>query len=202
MCLLLETIKIENGKPCLLPLHQKRFDEARSKLFSSTKPIDLSQSIKVPDDCQSGIFRCRIEYGQQIEKIEFIPFQPRIFQSLRLITDNTIDYSHKYADRSRLNQLLAQRGHCDEIIIVKNGLITDCTIGNLVFSDGQHWHTPASPLLHGTQRNHLLQQGLICETKITVSDLHNYQQAGIINVFYSLGNMPVMAVEKVLKSKF
>lgn len=198
MSLLLETIKIENGKPCLLPWHQKRFDEARSLLFGTCPPINLSELIRVPAHCQSGIFRCRIEYSRQIEKTEFLPFLPRTFQSLRLVTGNHINYALKYADRSALNQLLAQRGECDEIIIVKNGLLTDCTIGNLVFFDGQHWHTPASPLLRGTQRSHLLAQALIRETEIRISDLPLYQQAGIINVFYNLENMARVAIQNII----
>lgn len=38
------------------------------------------------------------------------------------IEANDIDYSYKSTDRTELNRLTAQKGDCDDIVIVKNGL--------------------------------------------------------------------------------
>ncbi len=46
-------------------------------------------------------------------------------------------------------------------LCVKNGLVTDCTIGNLVFFDGTGWVTPDQPLLKGTKRQALLDRKLV-----------------------------------------
>ena len=189
MCLLLETIKLENGKLVNIEFHNERFNKSRKNLFALS-PRNLEDLIEIPKNYQTGIYRCRVVYGQQLESVEFIQHQPRKINSLQIIVDNSISYNYKFVDRSDLQKLYEKRGDADEIIIIKNGLVTDCFIGNLVFFDGKKWLTPNQPLLQGTQRQKLLAAGKIQETKITEKDLPNYSEAGIINVFYDLNNMP------------
>ena len=52
------------------------------------------------------------------------------------------------------------RGACDEILIIKDGHITDTSISNIVFRlpDGW-WLTPFTPLLKGIMRTYLLESG-------------------------------------------
>lgn len=188
MCLLLETIKLENGNLVNLKYHNQRFNKARKNLFSLEKE-DLSELIQIPEIYKTGLFRCRILYQQEIKKIEFIPHQLKPIKSLQIVTDNTIIYSYKYADRTQLQKLYEQRASADDIIIIKNGLVTDCFIGNLVFFDGKNWLTPKSPLLRGTQRQKLLDEGNIKEAIIAKDELSTFEFVGIINVFYNLGNM-------------
>lgn len=189
MSLLLETIKIENGKPANLEWHNRRFNKARNDLFSLAE-LDLKELLVIPESCRTGIFRCRILYGESIDKIEFIPYQPREIRSLQVVRDDSIEYAYKYADRSNLQALYDQRGPADEILIIKKGLVTDCFIGNLVFFDGQKWWTPDQPLLQGTQRQKLLDEEQIYEARITENDLNAYEEVGLINVFFDLNNMP------------
>ena len=92
----------------------------------------------------------------------------------------------KYSDRSLINTLFAQRGTCDEIIIIKNGKVTDCSIGNLIFRQGKKWYTPDSPLLLGTQREKLLQEGKIQERTIFQEDIVNFDEIKIINAMNTL----------------
>ena len=92
----------------------------------------------------------------------------------------------KYADRCLINTLFAQRGSCDEIIIIKNGKVTDCSIGNLIFRQGEKWYTPDTPLLLGTQREKLLQEGKIQERTIFQEDIVNFDEIKIINAMNSL----------------
>ena len=92
----------------------------------------------------------------------------------------------KYTDRSLINTLFAQRGACDEIIIIKNGKVTDCSIGNLIFRQGKKWYTPDTPLLLGTQREKLLQEGKIQECTIFQEDIVNFDEIKIINAMNSL----------------
>ena len=193
---LLETIKLENGKLVNLSYHNQRFNKARRELFSLPEQ-DLTELIQIPEDCTQGLFRCRVLYGQEIEKVEFIPHHPRIMTSLKVVHDDSIDYTYKYADRTQLQKLYDQRENADEIIIVKNGSVTDCFIGNLVFFDGKNWLTPDQPLLRGTQRQRLLELGLIKEARITEHELFNFELAGVINVFYDLGNMPRIKPQQI-----
>lgn len=199
MSLLLETLKLENGKLQNLPYHNQRYNKARQELFSLPGQ-DLSKSITIPENCRNGIFRCRVLYGETIEKVEFIPWQARSIQSLQLVYDDQISYSHKFADRSHLQTLYNQRGTADEIIIIKQGLVTDSFIANLVFFDGEKWFTPTQPLLTGTQRQKLLDEGQIHEAIITEKKLFDYQKIGLINVFYNLNNMPVMEISQIKKA--
>jgi len=70
---------------------------------------------------------------------------------------------------------------CDEIIIEQNGYLTDTTIANIAFYDGERWITPAKPLLKGTMRAKLLDEGLLHEKEIKKEDLKNYSQVALIN---------------------
>jgi 4-amino-4-deoxychorismate lyase len=196
MSQLLETIKLENGRLANLKYHNARFNKARKELFSLPGE-DLAELISVPSACKNGIFRCRALYQQEIEKVEFLPHQPRDIKSLKVIHNNSIEYPYKYADRTSLQELYNQRGDADEVIIIKNGLVTDCFIGNLVFFDGNKWLTPDQPLLCGTQRQNLLDNGKILEARITENDLFKFSLTGIINVFYGLENMSQIKKEQI-----
>lgn len=198
MCRLLETIRLENGVLHNLKYHTLRFNRARAEFFGLSEETDLSQIISIPENCRTGVFRCRVCYsGATIHSIEFIPRQPRTTKSMKLVEDNKIDYHYKYDDRSQLTKLFEQRESCDEIIIIKNGLVTDCSVGNLVFFDGTRWLTPSSPLLNGTQRMHLLDELQITEKEIRQEDILNYTKVGIINAFYDLQNMPVIPISNI-----
>ncbi|RKD88458.1 aminotransferase class IV family protein [Mangrovibacterium diazotrophicum] len=197
MSQLLETIKLENGRLFDLEYHNRRMNAARRELFGTLPPVDLADIIQVPEECCDGLYRCRIVYSNQIESIEFIPQKERTFSSLKLVVCDHLDYHLKYANRSLLNELYAQRGEADEIIIVRNNEITDCSIGNLLFYDGESWVTPADPLLQGTQRQKLLETGHIQEEFIVVQDLKNYSKVAIINTFFDLKNMPIIEIENI-----
>ncbi|MGB3781282.1 MAG: aminotransferase class IV [Tunicatimonas sp.] len=182
---LLESIKLENGHWHQLPYHEQRLQRAQLDLFGEVTIQDLARQITVPDDARLGVYKCRVLYSQQIERVEFLPYQQRPVRTLRRVHCDSIDYSHKYADRSLLNQLFAQRGDCDDVLIVKNGLVTDTSYANIVFFDGQAWVTPAQPLLRGTQRQYLLDAGRIREDIIEERILKRFQKFQIINAFHA-----------------
>jgi 4-amino-4-deoxychorismate lyase len=168
-------------------------------LFSGRKnKLDLDGEIEVPAEFRSGLFRCRVSYGQAIEKIEFIKHQYRPVSSLRLVEDNEIDYHLKYTDREKLNSLFEKRGSCDDILIVKNGYITDSLTANVIFFDGKRWWTPDTPLLPGTQRAKLIVEKKIYVAAITPADLKKYDKAGLINAMQDLDQMPVIPVANIV----
>ena len=69
-----------------------------------------------------------MEYdGQGITLVRADEYCMRAISSLRLVTCDDIDYAYKSADRSRLGL----RGNADEIIIVRNGLLTDTSYSNI-----------------------------------------------------------------------
>ena len=198
MCLLLETIQIRNGEPMHTEYHHWRFNTSRKECFGLSDEISLVDLIRVPHDMQQGILRCRIVYGPEDISIEYVPYHFREIRSLKLVNAGDTDYRLKYADRSRLKELFEQRGTCDDIIMVKDGLLTDSFAANLVFFDGHRWYTPDTPLLAGTQRARLLDSGDITEARITTENFREFHKVGLINAFCDLENMPVTLSDKIV----
>lgn len=194
---LVESIKLQNGKLFNLGYHQNRMNDALAELFPEARAIELTKVISIPENCSSGIFKVRVLYGPIVEAIEIDPYQFRTIQSLKVVHHESIDYHLKYTDRQILQELFAKRGDADDIIIVKDGFVTDSFAANLIFFDGQKWVTPNTPLLKGTQRQYLLGQGIISEREISIQDIPAFQKVGLINAMVSFEDMPVIPVEKI-----
>jgi 4-amino-4-deoxychorismate lyase len=197
MCPLFESIKLSDGLIQNLEYHQNRMNQARAELFPEACKIDLEREISIPQQCKLGIFKVRILYGDFIEKIEIDPYIFRTFQSLKVVHHESVDYHLKYTDRQILQELFAQRGDCDDIIIVKNGFVSDSFAGNLLFLNGSQWITPNTPLLKGTKRQFLLDQGVISEKKIREPNIFGFQKVGLINAMIDFEEMPLIPVEQI-----
>ncbi|KGQ57608.1 hypothetical protein IO45_10895 [Gallibacterium anatis] len=189
---LFETLCIENGQVQNLALHQQRYENSLRefyagqpyKIFSLAKILQKNTALWA--NLQSPIIRCRIDYNATQYHLQCFPYQRKTYQRFQPVICDDIDYHLKYSDRAIFNELLKQKGDCDEIIIVKQGKITDCTIGNLILRQGSQWFTPNSPLLIGTQRSKLLQERKIIEREILLSDLPLYQEIRLINALNSI----------------
>jgi len=177
---LLESIRTEKGELQNLHYHQARMDASVKEILGFENSIRLDK-ISVPTHCQKGLYKCRVIYSEKIETIEFLPYQRPEIKSLKIVTDNEIEYACKFADRSIFRQLLDKNENCDDIIIVKNGLITDTSYANILFFNGKNWLTPALPLLKGTQRAKLLSEEKIIAADIRSGDLPHFQKARLIN---------------------
>jgi 4-amino-4-deoxychorismate lyase len=153
-------------------------NRSREHLFHTFSTIDLSHHIIPPDT--NGPYRCRVLYGHEIEKIEYLPYRPKAIHTLKLIT-SSIEYHYKYADRSALDRLLAAHPSADEIILIQNGLVTDCTIANLAFFKEGCWYTPKTPLLEGTMRAKFLENGILKPKDIRKEDIETYTHVALIN---------------------
>lgn len=146
---------------------------------------------------KSGLYKCRIVYHKQIESVEFIPYQARSIRCLKVIHDQAIDYTHKFEDRSRLNTWFEQRQSCDDILIVKNGLVSDSSFSNIIFFDGDKWVTPDSPLLKGTRRQFLLEAAEIKEETIPVERIPSFKSFRLINSMLGFDG-PEMEVSNIV----
>lgn len=184
-----ETIKICNGKAENLFYHEARMNHTRRELFGIESPTDLSSLLASANTGESGIRKCRIEYGKEIGKIEILPYSAPIIRNLMLIHDDTIRYDYKSTNRHRLNQLHAAAVGCSDALIVRNGLITDSTFCNVAFFDGYHWFTPASPLLQGTKRAQLLDLGMLIERDIPACMVHEFQLVMLFNAMNEFGTI-------------
>lgn len=191
MSLLIETIKVIDGALQNLMYHNARLNRSRKELFNCNDYIDIDKSIKVPPEYAKGIYRCTITYEREITDQRFIEYSIKKISSLKLVEDELVEYSHKYADRSRINGLLDKKEDCDEIIIVKNGLVTDTSFTNIIFYDGAKWVTPLHPLLKGTKRQKLLDEREIEEAEISVNNLKRFSKACLINAMLDIEDVVV-----------
>jgi len=169
----LETIKIKDGEIFHLSYHQKRLSTTLGKASFFLKEI-----ITPPKE---GLYRCRVVYDANAYTVEYFPYSKRSVKSLKLVYCDAIKYDKKYANRSEIDTLMEQKGECDDILIVKDGLIRDTSIANVAFKQNKQWFTPLSPLLHGTTRQRLFDTGKIKVKDIRVEDLKNFSQIALMN---------------------
>ena len=173
---LLETLKIEAGEVHHIEWHNRRLNKSRLELFGASQPLDLRDFMGLSQ--KEGIFRCRILYQKEIESIEYIPYTPKKIERLKVV-QSSIEYPYKFSDRDALNALFD--ANYDEIIIEKNGLLTDSSIANIAFYDGVHWLTPQTPLLEGTTRARLLASGFLKLENIKKENIKNYSHFALMN---------------------
>lgn len=174
---LLETIKCEDGRVSNLTYHQQRCNNSRKELYHSIDSLELASVIMPP---KNGLYRCRILYNKQIKSIEYIPYTLKKIDSLKIVS-SSLDYHLKYANREIFDSLLSLHDDVDEIIIEKEGYLADTTIANVAFYDGKGWITPSKPLLKGTMRQKLIDEGFLQTKQIKKEDLSQYSQVALIN---------------------
>ncbi|MBE2896014.1 hypothetical protein HPC38_03890 [Pasteurellaceae bacterium HPA106] len=183
---LFETLAVIDGVVQNPHYHQARCQQALTALYGSTcTPCDFTHLI-IPNAFQSGLVRARVDYNTTDFAVQFFPYQRRNFLRFKPVVCDEINYAFKFVDRTLLNALYAQRGECDEVIIIKQGLVTDCSIGNLCFLKQGVWYTPKTPLLAGTQRAKLLDEGRIVTTDIRADQWANFEQIRVINALNPL----------------
>ncbi len=195
----IETIQLLDGELMNIAFHQARFERTRSQVLGLHEHPLLNREIPLPGGLEGGVFKCRVLYGTEIERIEYEPYFKPETGSLRLVTSDSISYGYKYSDRTALAALFRQRGNCDDILIVRQGCITDSYFANVVFWDGDSWITPDTPLLPGTMRASLLADGTITESRIMKNDLGKFQKIRLINALNSLEegtDIPIHAIRE------
>jgi 4-amino-4-deoxychorismate lyase len=195
--LCIETIRLADGQLSNLLYHNERLNRTRLACFGATKKWDLSQLIDIPQEATQGLYKCRVTYGRELEKIEFEAYQPRVIKSLLLVVDDAIEYGFKFQNRVALQHNFEKRGKADDVLMVKEGLITDTSYANVVFWDGSQWVTPDRPLLKGTKRAQLLRDGVIVEQKIRVEDLVAFIHVRLINAMLDFESTPMIEVSQI-----
>jgi 4-amino-4-deoxychorismate lyase len=171
---LFETIKIEDGQIFNLDWHNKRFNKSQKELFNINSHIDLKELISPP---KIGLHRCKITYASNIQSIEYFSYTAKNFQNFKILKSQ-LDYKYKYTNRLAFQKLLE---NYDEIIIEKDGLLTDTSIANIAFFDGTSWLTPRTPLLEGTTRARLIDEGFLKLSDIKKENIKNYSNFALMN---------------------
>ncbi|MDE5707389.1 MAG: aminotransferase class IV [Alistipes sp.] len=195
--LFIETIRVDDRRILRPEPHLRRMRETVREVFGTTIELPAAAEL-LPADCPAGLVKCRILYDRAIRRIECTPYEPRRIASLRLVEAcDGLDYRLKRADRRELEALRAQRGACDEVLIVRGGAITDTSYSNVVFFDGRRYVTPDTCLLDGVRRRELLRCGRIVEEPVGPHDLDRFERVILINAMLGLDDgvsLPVGAI--------
>lgn len=156
-----------------LEYHQKRISRTIAKNITL---LDYIYPIS------SDLLKCKVTYNDdEIINVSFSSYKKRSIKKLKLICDNTIEYKFKYENRDHLELLFAQKENADDIIIIKNGLITDTTIANIAILIDDRWITPKIPLLFGTTRQRYIDNGTLKEENISVPQLQKAKKIALLN---------------------
>lgn len=173
----LETIKALDRTVYNLSYHQQRYEDVL-KSFGLSDFKNLQEYLNPP---VSGLYRCRLVYDAKNISVTYHEYNKREVTSLKLIYNDEISYSKKSIYRDEIDVMFEQREDCDDILIVKNSLITDTSIANVALYKDGLWYTPAKPLLKGTTRQRLLYEEKIIQKDIKVKDLKNYSKIALMN---------------------
>ncbi len=179
----IESICLADGELRNLSLHQRRLNLAQLAHFGYGARIDLASQLGRRSLPAVGLFKLRVTYGREIESIEVDPYTRHRVQRVELVEADGLDYRFKYADRHLLDALRHEVATGAQPIIVQRGLVADATYANVCAFDGEHWVTPARPLLEGTARAAALALGQLQPATITAADLRagKYRRLKLIN---------------------
>ncbi|MFO8054216.1 MAG: aminotransferase class IV [Bacteroidales bacterium] len=195
---LLETIRIHKNRAENLSFHQQRMDTSYAEVYATDNPFRLEEIIDAPQIPSDKIFKCRLLYGKNDYSIRIEPYSPKKINSLKIVHTGTLDYHLKYADRRELNNLVQQKSFCDDVLIVKHGLVTDTSYANIAFFNGHHWYTPEPPLLNGTKRQMLIEKEVIIPKKISPADLSQYKGFRIVNAMLVFKHQPIVPIKHII----
>ncbi len=173
-----ETVKCDDGIAYNLEYHCQRI--ARTIMIN----INLHEYIlPISDD----FLKCKVLYDKYgVLDVLYEPYIKRLIKSFKIIYDDKIEYKHKSLNRDAINALYAKKGDADEIIIVKNGWVTDTSIANIAIFDGTNWLTPKMPLLRGTTQERLVHDKELIQANISVDMLKKAKKIAVLNAMVDM----------------
>lgn len=149
-----------------------------------------------PNLREDQVYKWRIVYGQKISRLSLTPYLAKPVGSLQIVDGSNLDYSYKFEDRAELKNLFNQRKQADDILIMQDRLVKDSYYANLVFQNEDGYFTPAQPLLMGTKRTKLINEGKLEERQIRLEDIGLFDSVHLINAMLDL-NQVVVPIENV-----
>lgn len=195
----IETIKVLNGDTPDIKEHAQRVRATLRHFYSKSKEeFDLILSVseildREREKISNGLFKLRVVYSDRFISWTLIPYIPKTIKRLKVVECDAIDYPFKFENRTAIESLLSYKDNCDDILIVKKGVVTDTSYSNIVFERMGSLYTPESYLLAGTKRAKLIRDGIISEEKIRPCDIDKYDKAYLINSMLDL--YPVEEIE-------
>jgi 4-amino-4-deoxychorismate lyase len=169
-----ETIKCENFKIFNLEYHKKRVANTISRNFV------LEEYIYPPT---KNLLKCKVIYTKdEIVDVIYDDYIAKDIYKFKIIKNNDIVYDKKSINRDMINKLFDKRETANEIIIIKNGIVTDTSIANIAIYQDNQWITTKNPLLYGTTRERYINSGFLKEKDIDIDMLKNSKKIALLNV--------------------
>ncbi len=189
----IETIQIKNGRILNPDLHRERARETILYHFGVVRELPFESLITGISPELQETLKLRVLYGKDIEEYTIEPYKRRDICKIKLSEGGDIDYSYKYEDRSQLESLLLRKGDSDDVLIIKNGFVTDTSFSNVVFREGNNFYTPSTCLLNGIKRRQMIRDGLVSVRDIRVEDVIKYRECFLINAFLDCFRVEISA---------
>ena len=182
----IETIKVLNGQFYNLEAHERRAKVTAKAFFGKSLAWEVERMV-IPSEMSSGLVKCRVVYDSEVREVCFQPYNMRRIRSLRLVNGDGVDYRYKSTDRSVFARLWEQRGACDDVLIVRDGWVTDTSFTNVVFEDSRGGlYTPDTCLPEGIRRQGLLDAERIQMCPIRVEDIRHFHRVFLVNAMIGL----------------
>ncbi|QCK14318.1 aminotransferase class IV [Mangrovivirga cuniculi] len=195
----IESICFEDYDFPLLKHHQERVNRTFEHFYPGQNPFDLNNFLTFKELPQDGNrYKVRIVYNEKPEDFSIIEYSPKKIDSLKLIESSSFDYSFKFENRESLSELYNLKEPAQDIIIVIDGKVTDSSYSNLLFKKKGMYFTPETPLLAGTRRQYLLENGYISEKDINVENIGEFESVCLINAMLKPGEIEI-PIENIIQ---
>lgn len=190
---LLETIRIQDGEALRPEEHQARIDRSHAACFGSPPRWRLADIL--PSLPPEGRHRLRLLHHGESHRCELHAYGVRRPSRFHLAEVGSLDYAHKYADRSGIealrHRLAAEQGLDPsdpswDIVLIRDDLLLEAGYGALAcLLDGQ-WVTPEAPLLPSTRVAAYVKEGRLKPARLTVADLPRMERILLVNAMLDL----------------
>lgn len=196
MSQLIESIKVLDNRIYNLSYHQQRVKESCYRLYGSNHdPINYNNIKKAISKIEKGLHKLRIVYNENEYEFSIKPYHLKPISTLKKVSISKLDYSLKFEERTQLNLLYQNRGKCDDILIIREGVVTDTYYANVAFLKNGNWFTPETPLLRGTQRQKLLDEEKLFTKSITAKEISSYSLCRLFNAMINFGEIEFSTVK-------
>jgi len=193
-----ETIRVQDGFIEGFGRHLSRMRQTCQHSFGVFHHENIISGIAVPQKHIAGLVKLNIFYNRDSFEVRFSPYTPMPIQNIVVVECRPdFDYSYKFTNREYLNELLSSVPGADEIIIIKNGHVTDTSKANIVFEKDHKYYTPDTCLLNGTMRQHLIRSKRIFEKAMRAEDVFSYEKMYFINALNPLETAMALSCKMV-----
>lgn len=143
--------------------------------------------------------RVRVLYDENGLDIEASPLMIQYPTTFRCVdVDHNFDYSYKFADRQVLNEAFLKRNGKEDVILIRDGWVTDTSKANLAFRKNDKWYTPYFPLLAGTTWKKLVSEQSLLPRPIHVDHIALFDVVRTFNALHAFEAAPEIPVDQII----